>query len=392
MQTPATQQPAPDRPENPNIVTATGGVVAQQDLRPGDTVLIWAYPDGDSPTSQRTWNPISPPRPGTTRSHPLPRHWDPQVTEAVIVRSFAHWHRVAAARGLQIGWPIEHRGDPSSPLLGTVDLAMTRQDLINALALTHIDIEADHPIGLDHNTNPIDDQQEDHHRDQTLTMAYRLARTPAPTHGANLGWNLENALPNALMGWRQIGKPVHLSTLRRIAHQEYSVPEAAYTIPLKLRSGDRVAVTAGHHPHTGSHGHAVARNKTSDTPATVVELSDRWHRQIQTRDIFPGILLASADRTALVAMTGPDIDRALDLAAFDAHIFDPHNPPNTDPDNNPHLSRNQRRAIAAYNNLKRQKTAHQTPQTAADHLDYTATANTLTKTAANHGTPIDLGL
>lgn len=48
---------------------------------------------------------------------------------------------------------------------------MTRQDLINTLALTHVDIEAGHPIGLDHDTYPMTGEQEEHHSDQTLKMS-----------------------------------------------------------------------------------------------------------------------------------------------------------------------------------------------------------------------------
>ena len=124
---------------------------------------------------------------------------------------------------------------------------MTRQDLINALALTHIDIEAGHPIGLDHDTYPMTDQQEELHSGQTLKMSYRLATTPAPADTEALGITAELALPNALMGWRQAGQPVHISALRRIARQTAIFPDPANIAELKLRAGDLVAVTAGHH-------------------------------------------------------------------------------------------------------------------------------------------------
>lgn len=59
------------------------------------------------------------------------------------------------------------------------------------------------------------------------------------------------------MGWRQIGQTVHLSALRRIARQNTKFPDPANTAHLKLRAGDIVAVTAGHHPHTGAIGGSV---------------------------------------------------------------------------------------------------------------------------------------
>ncbi|WP_419923987.1 hypothetical protein [Candidatus Poriferisocius sp.] len=372
------------------IVTATGEVVSKPDLRPGDAVLVWSYPDHRG--SRTTGKHIGPSPIGTAHPSPEPDRMEAAITEAVVVRVFTGWLAAAASRGVRLGCPVAHPVSQTPQIDGTIDVAMTRQDLINALALTHIDIEAGHPIGLDHDTCPMTDEQEEHHSGQTLKMSYRLATTPAPADTQALGITAELALPNALVGWRQAGQPVHISALRRIARQTAIFPGPANTAELKLRAGDLVAVTSGHHPHTGAAGHAVARNPTSRTPARIVEVSASWHRHIQQRDIFPGIQIADRGHTAMMAMTGPDIDAAIDLAALDASICDADNPPTLDPDTNPLYSRRQRAAIASYNELKRQEAAISNPETAAACLDYTTTADTLTETAAHRGTPIDLGL
>lgn len=386
MDKPATPPPGID-PRR--IVTATGAVVSKPDLRPGDTVLVWSHPV--RPATRTTGQHIGPPPPGTTDASPDPCRIDASVTEAVVVRAFAHWHTAAANRGIHIGCPVVRHPDPSSPLDETLDVAMTRQDLINALALTHIDIEAEHPIGLDQHACPMTDEQQERHGDQTLKMAYRLAATPAPADPEHIGAAAELALTNALMGWRQIGQPVHITTLRRIARQTGTVPDPAITRSLQHEAGDLIDITAGHHPHTGAPGHAVARYHTSRTPARIIEISAAWLHQIRQRDHFPGIQIHDHGHTVMMAMTGPDLETAANLAALDASISDTHNPPDPEADN-PHLTRRQRRAITAYNDLKRQQTRNAAPETAAACLDYTTATTAITTTATQNKTPIDLSL
>ena len=151
------------------------------------------------------------------------------------------------------------------------------------------------------------------------------------------------------MSWRQAGQPIHISALRRITRQTAIFSDPANTAELKLQASDLVAVTAGHHPHTGATGHAVARR----TPVRIVEVSASWHRHIQQRDIFPGVQITDRAHTAMMAMTGT----ALDVSTYDAD-----NLPTLDPDTNPLYSRRQRAAIASYSELKRQKAAIANPR------------------------------
>ena len=102
-------------------------------------MLIWSYPDPDCPDNHRTWKPVGPPPIGTTMAHPRPPHRDSMIHRS---SDRARLRPLAPRRHQPRPVPrLAHRAPrrPASPLSQTVDLAMTRQDLVNALALTHIE-------------------------------------------------------------------------------------------------------------------------------------------------------------------------------------------------------------------------------------------------------------
>lgn len=207
------------------FITPTGTVVTVETLSVGDTVLVWSHASPDAP--KPTWGPVSP---YNTRWPAPARREEYKVEEAVICRFDRQWHTTAARRDITLGTivstrphnrarpPIWATGD-RSPVWPdrTVDVAMSRADLLNGHSLSFIDIDNGAPSGLDGDGGKLDGEQLKHFANAARNASHHIASVEWPPSADALCDQPGQYLPEKLVLWRSKGVPLHVRTLRRLA-------------------------------------------------------------------------------------------------------------------------------------------------------------------------------
>ena len=304
-----------------SVATPSGLVVSTGDLRVGDEILVWTHTNPEAP--RRTWGPVE----LDSRRYPVSIDLDDYTAQqAVICRIDGLWHKTAAKRGINLGAFVNSRphngtGPPPWPD-GTVDVAMPRDDLADALTLALIDNERGSPFNLDPDDMALDDNQLEHLTAAANQTARHLAHTPWPPKAAELGPAIERHLPATLRRWRNTGHPIHIKTLRRLARELDAVPHpdhiASHDLKSALRAGDRLDVYITSKHDTGLPAHAAGIGQDGRYPGHVAELGAEWWYDAYRRGHAVGTHLADTDNhTVLAAMTADDFEASIAAARND---------------------------------------------------------------------------
>ena len=307
-----------------SVATPSGLIASTEDLRVGDEILVWTHTNPEAP--RRTWGPVE----LDSRRYPVSIDLDDYTAQqAVICRIDELWHKSAAKRGIHLGTFVNSRphngtGPPPWPD-GTVDIAMPRDDLADALTLALIDTERGTPFNLDPADMALDDNQLEHLTAAANQTARHLAHTPWPPKAAELGPAIERHLPATLRRWRNAGNPIHIKTLRRLARELDAVPHpdniASHDLKSSLRAGDRLDVYITSKHDTGLPAHAAGIGQHSRYPGHVAELGAEWWYDAYRRGHAAGTHLADTDgNTVLVAMTADDFEASIAAAHNDHNL------------------------------------------------------------------------
>ena len=309
------------------FLTPTGAVATAETLCTGDTVLVWAHTNPESP--RRTWGAVAP----SNSNWPTPvNRGDFKVEEAVVCRVDQQWHTTSARRGIALGTVVSTRphygdGPPAWPD-GTVDIAIPRADLVDGLSLACIDIEHGAPFNLDTGEWPLDDQQLKRFNDAARLTGRHLASIPWPPAAAALDNSARQYLPEKLRLWRDKGMPLHIRTLRRLGREHGTAPHpdetAIHDLQHLLRPGDQLDVYTRADASTGLPAHAAGIGADSRYPAYVAEVDSQWWYSAYNRGAAVGAHLACTDNsTVLAAVTDDDFQAAIAQARRDHELAGP---------------------------------------------------------------------
>ena len=315
------------------FITPTGAVVTAETISAGDTVLVWSHASPDAP--KPTWGPVAP---YNTRWPAPARRAEYKAEEAVVCRFDRQWHATAARRGITLGTIVstrpQDRGRPPiwaagdrPPVWpdGTVDVAMSRSDLLNGHSLAFIDIDNGAPRGLG---GDFAGEQLKHFGDAARNAGYHISSVAWPPSADALPDQPGQYLPEKLVLWRSKGVPLHIRTLRRLAELHGTAPHpdntAIHDLHRMLRAGDQLDCHTRADTANGQPAHASGIGANSRHPAYVAEIDSEWWHSAYDRGAAFGVHLATTDKaTALVAMTADDFESSMGQARKDLALPGP---------------------------------------------------------------------
>lgn len=312
------------------FIAPTGAAATSESLSVGDTVLVWSHASPDAP--KPTWGPVSP----YNTKWPAPaRREEYKVEEAVVCRFDRQWHTTAARRGITLGTIVSTRSHNSDrpPIWaagnrppvwpdGTVDVAMSRADLLNGHSLAFIDIKNGAPSDLDGNGGNLTGEQLKHFANAARNAGYHIASVEWPPSADALPDQPGQYLPEKLVLWRDKGVPLHIRTLRRLAELHGTAPHPDNTairdLYCMLWAGDQIDCHTRTDAANGQPAHATGIGANSCHPAHVAEIDSQWWHRAYDRGAAYGTHLATTDKaTVLIAMTHDDFESSMDQARKD---------------------------------------------------------------------------